>query len=198
MDRDIKKLFDDGINNGNIIISAKDGKEIICHSFVIKNQTSFQSFWSKESSGMRGSEKIKLEDYDSIVLIAVLNKMYNSEFMFNNLSPYAIISAIKLIDYIAMKHSDSVVIELCELFNEQITTKNWKNLLEMIYGNKIYEKLINRISYFILNGILEHDIIDNDPFDGIDMNSDLGKFLTKLLRRKIQIQRPSTDYDIDL
>lgn len=179
MDKHIKELFNCGNNDGNTSIICCDEKIVKCHSFVIKQQTDQEKTILKFSE----NENIFKLNYESYLVIQLLGKMYDSNFkLVWSTTPEKIIVMFEMMEQFAMKDKEQIKKELAGIFYDGIKRTNWYRLLDKIFGQNLFKELQEEISKYFTENILYDNLKDNDPFDGIDMNSPIGKYLLYLLR----------------
>lgn len=188
MNKLIVELFKDGDNDGNIFIISCNEKRIRCHSFIIKKQAEFFRRFFSFSANTK-TEKIttiKLA-YDSNIILMLLNKMYNSNYISLHLTPYEIIQYIKLLDELQVdKHIYNSSKDIIDIFDKQLDESNWLEILHLIIGQHIYTDLMSRVENFFFKVVLDNDdLIENDPLQGVCFDSEIGKYLYKLVLKKL-------------
>lgn len=194
MNKELKSLFNNGDNDGNTIIVSDDGKEIKCHSFILKKQCDFAKGLCHFVTKKENKRRINLQ-YPEKIIKLVLHKMYYSFYDFPHIEINEILQIIALMDEILITNKKDIVEELVNSFQEQITEENWEILLSKIYNNLAYIELEKCLMNYFYDTILEHtDIDQNCPLKNIDMNTDLGRQLLGFCMKKI-IKRRTIKYD---
>jgi len=149
MDKKLYQLFNNGDNDGDIVINCDDNIKIKCHSFIFKRQCLFALASYHFNEG-----KINTFDltYSSKLIRMLISKMYKYKYIFDDLSPNEIITMITLSDYLQMEQFDVIVDELSMLFESQLNAENWIELLEVVYAYSHLKQLeIKIINYIIIN-----------------------------------------------
>ena len=152
METQIKKLFNYGNNDGDftIIANDRDGKGIMCHSFVL---TLMAPDYMKTFNNFTNSELKCLNlDYPSKIIVVMLDKFYGSTInLKKKLTPYEIIEYVKLLNELLIVDRENVIDELATIFSYQITENNFYDLLLNIYNVDIYAKLLDQLKLFFSN-----------------------------------------------
>ena len=140
MDKSLIKLFNNGVNNGDLTIVSDDGQKINCHSLVFQCET---AFWNGAAHFRQSQIKVHSNvidlDYHSKVIFAALNKMYTSNYVLSNLLPEEIIDLVNLLDELVVSNGQTIKKELAELFYKQLTKENWSALFAAV-ANSIHHK----------------------------------------------------------
>ncbi len=95
MDIDIKILFNDGDNNGNLLILCNDNIQIKCHSFILKTQSEFINTMFNFNNKNGNKTKTLDLNYPSIIVKIILNKMYDSQYIIPNINHEQILLAFE-------------------------------------------------------------------------------------------------------
>ena len=203
MDRTLLTLFNDGDNNGTIIIVSTDFVEIRCHKLIITSQSQYfaetirseretkrQKIQLTEPLGkidvsMNPNGKItRIELAASVVVICqAVHLLYNSQHEINpSLTVTEYVALFDLIDDLQFVHNTKKIKEkiLC-LFDRKLTKENWVGLLKELYPNK--KPFVDVIVSFYKK-IIPHlsEFISADPLRELDMNSPLGKYMGEVYR----------------
>lgn len=141
MDQTLKTLFNDGNNNGDIMIICEDNIKIKCHSFVLEHETEYwktlKDFTSKQIVADKPEFKLV---YDSKIIIAAINRLYNSDYKFD-LACYQIIEVLSLIDMLQVKNFSQIAKELAIIFRRNLTIDIWEKYVNVIIDSDVYKEL---------------------------------------------------------
>jgi hypothetical protein len=168
MNKCMLNLFNNGDNNGTIILTAEDNSIIKCHDFVFESQCNYiKAKFDPEpkekcDSDPRSNDRISL-NYPAKAIQQVLSKMYTDEFSFNNLEPTEIIQLVLLIHELDVKNRYEQISELNKLFESKLNENNWLELLDIIYQHslfKIFQRTI--VNYFIHQILIKNTAVFPD------------------------------------
>lgn len=141
MDQTLKTLFNDGNNNGDITIICENDIKIKCHSFVLEHETEywkrFKDFTSRQMVEVKREFKL---DYDSEIIIAAINRLYNSNYKFD-LACYQIIEVLSLIDMLQVKIFSQISKELAIIFCRNLTIDIWEKYVNVIIVSDAHKEL---------------------------------------------------------
>src|SRR5579885_3469662 len=96
----IRSLFNNGDNNGKIIIKTTNNKEIKCHDFILKNTSDY----FKEIVEYESFNNIIEMDCSSEIIIIILNYLYSEIIDDKNLSCEEIIHLYYTINQLKCKN----------------------------------------------------------------------------------------------
>lgn len=183
----IRTLFNNGVNDGNIIIkpSRTPDKIINCHNFVLKKTCKFfeEGFFNNSSDGI-----IELDShYD--VLIVVFNFIYSENILDRELSCSQIIDLFNIISQ--LRCNDSILLlknHYLKKFSLLLNESNWIQTLKIIYGVSKYfdlkEEILKYYRINILNNIDNNNIVlINSQFK--DLTGELKDVLFEICLEKI-------------
>lgn len=194
MEKQLIRLYNNGSNKGDVTILSKYDEQTTCHSFVIEMQTSMdlEKYLSGSPEPLgedlatlkRGLEplgedtKYLLKIYrDTHVIIAMMNKLYSSDYIFTNLSVDDIIELFLFAndENWKFKNSDGIKKELVEIFSKQLATNNWYTILEKILQLKysVVEELVDAVVDYFLKKVMP----TLSSFDELKIDDDVKKFL---------------------
>ena len=152
----LAKLFNNGENNGDIILKTQS-TNLKCHSFVLENTS---DFFKKQICHPNFDGLITLDFTNDIVSI-VIQYLYCEEILHKELSTNDIIDLYNLIDIV----NCSLLIPLKQYylnqFSKLINIENWAQLLNCTFGNSKYSELQNCLQQYcydvVLNNLTETD-----------------------------------------
>ncbi len=92
------KLFNNGDNNGTVVLLSGDGQIIRCHDFVFESQCAFgqakmhfdshistESKWNSEiNNSIQPNYSVQL-NYSAKIIRLILSKMYSDKYLFSDL-----------------------------------------------------------------------------------------------------------------
>jgi hypothetical protein len=160
MDLHIKQLFNNGDNSGNTTIISNDGKQLKCHSFILKTQSEFMSSaFNFKKQNKQDAKPIEL-DYNSKSIMIVLSRVYNSTYKISNdLSIDELIELVKLVDELLLMYEDAIITEISNIFAAKLTDDNWLPTLVKIANYDVYDELIKKIRAYYINIIRSSNIL---------------------------------------
>ena len=148
----LRNLFNNGDNNGTIIIKTFD-KDLKCHKFVLSNTSEY----FKESIEQATFDNVITLDVSTELLIIVLNFLYSEKIIDKELSG---IDIIKLFALISQLRCVDFVINLknyyLKKFPKTINENNWLFLLENVYNTMKYSDLQEELLRYFQNNILSN------------------------------------------
>jgi hypothetical protein len=147
----VKTLFNNGDNNGSVIIKTKDGKDIKCHDFVLKNTSGYFKE-VMESEGFNGT--IDLDSNSEIVSI-VVEYLYSEKIVDKNLSGYDIIHLYHIVTQ--FRCNDLILIlknHYLKKFSHLLNSDNWLDLLKIVFNISKYSDLQGEIVDYYKNNVL--------------------------------------------
>lgn len=147
MNKELTKLFNNGINTGDMTIICSGQERIQCHSFVMENQSDFikgYTHFKQEQNPTNESKTISLI-YPLKVVLIVVNKMYSSDYNIPDISIEEILMVVKLMDEIIIMNRDTIIENLLYQFSYKITVDNWFDLLCSVFKNNLYERFQHTI-----------------------------------------------------
>lgn len=166
----LKYLYNNGENNGNIIIESIDKKKIKCHDFVLKNTS---HFFKEKLVHLSEIYEINLE-YESEIINILLNYLYSEKIVDKDLSCMQIIKLYDLISEIRGLETVSILRNFyMKKFPNLINETNWIPLLKITFGISRYLDIVSEIlNYFEMhilnNNALLNDYKINNLFEQID------------------------------
>ena len=146
----LKSLFNNGDNNGNIILETND-KNLKCHDFVLRQTSDFFKE-NLETSGFNGIINL---DSNSELVCLVLNYFYSEKIIDKELSANDIIKLYYLINQ--LRCQDSILILKNHYFKKfygTLNEANWLELLKIIFNISKYTDLQDEILLYFKNSIL--------------------------------------------
>lgn len=212
MNRKLTKLFNDGVNTGDITIICTDGQLIHCHSFVLESECEFMKgyqHFTQEQQKLSNEIKTISLDYSSNIITIVLNKMYSSEYQIPDISVDEIFLITKLMDEIIMTDIDSIMSELTSQFEKLLTKDNWFDLLCFVSKDHFYCEFEIMILSFFSDTLLLDDTFEIDNYFNNEINFDpeiiilLLKYSINKIKKNKNMQndryraRKDIDYETD-
>ncbi|XWV24583.1 putative ORFan [Tupanvirus deep ocean] len=180
MNKELLNLFNNGDNNGTIVIHSIEDIQINCHDFVFQSQCEYGLVKNRFEKKSGRFEPIKL-DYSAKLICAIISRMYASEYVFADLDIDEIIELVELAHEIYVKNIDQIVSNLVELFQQHINDDNWAVLLTSVFGNlsmKPLEKVL--IDYFYYEILAKNTLV----FPQVDIaNEEIVKVLYDLYEK---------------
>lgn len=208
----LKNMYNNGNNQGDTIISCKDGT-INCHYFVI-TQTSYYLNMITENDTNRDNGfnfHAKL-DFSCELVNIVVTYLYSEKIIDKYISCFEIIDLINLICKLEIANDlcDNLVSYYMRKFPEQLTENNWLGLLRNTYENANCAYLTKTILDYYKNDVLENLCTQNKNglldlfkilYDTNDKNIQTILFalsLDKIIGLNEQISNFSSDIDTNL
>lgn len=187
---DIKNMFKNGQNDGNITIKAKDNETIRAHSLFLKECSPFfkacLNFKRQKLNDSSERKILNLEEYNAKHIIIIINKFYNSDYKITITLIDDIFILTKLINYLQIMSIENFKKELKEIFLPLLNHNNWFNSLEKTYELDIYSYLRNTIKDFILDTVLGADkFFNNNILINIDKNTPAANYIFRIMLSKI-------------
>lgn len=194
----VKTLFNNGDNNGSIVIKTKDGKDIKCHDFVLKNTSDYFKEVI-ENEGFNGT--IDLDSNSEIVTI-VIEYLYSEKIIDRNLSGYDIIHLYHIITQ--FRCSDLILIlknHYLKKFAHLLNPDNWVELLKIVFNISKYSDLQSEIIDYYKNSVLTdpdaaNQILLSRSYENLD-HSLTNLLYTILLERHIILHNETMNKNLD-
>ena len=161
MDNHTNKLFNNGINSGDITIVSNDGNRINCHSSVIDFHNNLSTTMSSFREKQNNTSKTVNLDYEDRIIIIALNKLYSPHDIFTNLDINDIMELIALYDYLQVINLDEIKSELIVLFKNELTKENWPVLFNVVTITDIYEELVDVMLEYYYDNIMRYSKPNN-------------------------------------
>lgn len=182
MDKILKDLFKEGENDGDITLKCSDKVNVKCHSLIMRSQSDyFKGMFDfnkdkKEFEMMYGSKLVKL----------LINKMYNSAYPIGEQDVDEMIELTKMIDEFLIVDREELLKSLMFSFRMSLKKDNWLDILKKVYGLDCYKILVNELYYYFRDTVLIGDeFVKNDPLKNIELDTDLGRKLYKIVLQKL-------------
>jgi len=175
----LKNLFNNGDNNGEILIRTKD-KDIKCHEFI----ANFTSEFLKIS--IEKSDIVEL-DFSSELVIIVLNFLYSEKVTDKELNAFDIIQLFNLIGQLRC-HQSIIILKNYYLkkFPALITELNWIELLSYVFNISKYDELQTELINCYTNNVLTNPTLCNLYINnGIDLDVQIKNLLFAISLKKI-------------
>ena len=192
MDKILKDLFKEGENDGDITLKCIDKVNVKCHSLILRSQSDY-------FKGLFDFHKDKKEfdaHYSSKLIKLLLNKLYNSAFPIGELELDEIIQMTKLIDEFLIVDREDILKNLMFSFRMSIKKDNWLTTLKEIYGLGCYKELTTQLLYYFRDTILVgDDFLKDDPLQDVELDSDLGRDLYKVVLGKVAYLNKQLGYN---
>lgn len=192
MDKILKDLFKEGENDGDITLKCSDNVNVKCHSLILRSQSEY-------FKGLVDFHKDKKEfeiQYNSKLIKLLLNKMYNSAYPIGELELDEIIQMTKLIDEILIVDREDILKNLMFSFRMSIKKDNWLTTLKEIYGLDCYKQLTTQLLYYFRDTLLVgDDFVKDDPLQDVELDSDLGRELYKIVLGKVAYLNKQLGYN---
>lgn len=150
--------FNDGNNNGRVIITSNDDTQIHCHfDFMMMTCKFFESYSSFNSIKNNSNETndniiISMKEYSTNAIIHAIKKCYLSAYQFStDLSFDSIFEIIFILDYFQYEYKDKCYDELIKLYISKITKENWLDALKVIdeINNNMFIKLRDNVFNYV-------------------------------------------------
>ncbi len=187
MDKICASLFNDGDNEGNVIIISQDNVAIHCHEFVVVHTSRFFKHTILPAKLIRPEQFIlRLDMYPAIVIIEVINLMYHHKHPINQtLTAQNLIQLHVLVQFLQFTHlstdADALDKKIIEQFNHKLNKDNWLSLMEKVFpDNKIFVTAI--LSFYRERMIVADDFVTTDPLRAIKSESALARFMVQNYR----------------
>lgn len=182
MDKILKDLFKEGENDGDIMLKCSDKIIVKCHSLIMRSQSDY-------FKGLFDFHKDKKEfdiGYSSKQVRILINKMYNSAYPIGELDVDETLELIKMVDEFLIYDREDIIKNLMFSFKSSLTKDNWLDILKKIYGIDCYKELVRHILYYFRDTILVgDDFVKNDPLQDIELDTDLGRVLYRIVLEKV-------------
>ena len=160
----LRTLYNNGENNGDILVKAKDGN-LMCHSFVLENT----SLYFKSQIISNTFDKTLQLNFNVETVNIVLNYLYSEIIIDKELSVYDIMNLYDLISQLSCDNINPLKNHYLAKFNVQINDKNWCTLLNNVYGVNKYADFQECVLSFYRNNILHFLDVS---YCGVKMNID--------------------------
>lgn len=201
METDYSELFNNGDNDGDLVIISKEKESIRCHLDVVKKGADyFKGLDSYQNNSGGVSVKQIFMDYPIDHIKLLINYLYNpvgslyceSGIDYENFSIEELLDLYKMVDeLIVVVNRDSIENELVSSFSNLLNEQNWKSTLEYIYKFDVYDDFTKKVFEFYFNLIQKKGVLLDTLISDIDLSSHFGRFFYKNLMdrfRKILFQ----------
>lgn len=146
----LRTLYNNGQNEGNILIRAKD-QDFRCHSFVLESTSDYFKSCIKQEN-FNGIIEI---DFPGTITNIVLNFLYSEKIIHADLSADEIIALYNLVSQLRCSlFVHNLTSYYLDQFPNLITEDNWLTLLRYIFNINKYFDLQTIILAFYKNNIL--------------------------------------------
>ena len=159
MEQHLTALFNNGVNDGDIIFTSCDNVYVHCHSFIFIYTTGYGNDQEKLGNMFDGIKSL----ISSKILIILFNKLYCSTYVIKDLNIQEITDLITTLDKFQVCGSEKIMKELGPLFIKQITEENWSNIFTLSMKFDVYQVFRpTLVEYFIKNIAPKYSTIDNN------------------------------------
>ena len=145
----LRTLYNNGENNGDILIKTKNGN-LKCHSFVLENT----SLYFRSQIISTTFDKTLQFDFNVEIVNIVMNYLYCETIIDKDISVYDIMNLYDLISQISCDNINPLKKHYLAKYTIQINDKNWCTLLNNVYGVNKYADLQECILSFYRNNVL--------------------------------------------
>lgn len=155
----LRTLFNNGDNDGQILIKTKD-KDIRCHGFIVNLTSEFMKTSIDKLSSATGTI-IEL-DFPSSLIVIIFNYLYSERIIDKELPAFDIIQLFNLIGQ--LKCHQSIIIlknHYLKKFPDLIIEDNWMALLTYVFNVSKYAELQEEIINYYTNNILNNIELSN-------------------------------------
>ncbi|ARF09828.1 hypothetical protein Indivirus_3_77 [Indivirus ILV1] len=153
----LNTLFNNGNNDGEILIKANDSI-LNCHAFIIKYCTTNKLNINDNT--------IDMSNYNKNQISYILRYMYNSKIEKQEMSNDDIINIFKLINELGC--NDFITIlknDLTGMFLKNIKLDNWFKYFDMLYGDNNYKEINEKLLEYYNDDILNNNLINENSID---------------------------------
>jgi len=172
----VTRLFNEGQNDGDVVLISSDKLLIKCHSYVIYNLSTFFKC-CLDFNKINEKENIITMEYSEKILKIVINIIYNDKYFTQELEIDEILLILKLIDELQLNFNiNKQIIRLEENFKQKVNQSNWLELLKKVNDFYIYKG----IKKILLN------FYSKDILDSCEINSILDIFYDKSVNLELQ------------
>ncbi len=211
MDSTILRLFNNGDNDGTIVIvSPMDNIEIRCHKWLVQYQAKYfadilqmEKEAKRQKLGNHSHQKIIriVWNVRAIVIRQAINFLYNSHYVIdNNLEAKDCISLFHLMIQLQLVHNTASIIDnIFGLFYLKLTKDNWFDLLQETHADpsslpipiptvpfslpSVRKNFFILVTVYYMNDITSQpDFFHRDPLHDLNMNSPLGQTMIAFYR----------------
>lgn len=180
----LRSLYNEGDNNGNVIIKTHD-KDLLCHDFVLR----YTSEFFKECMNVTTFTGLLELDHDSKLVNIIFNCMYSEKVVNEDLTGQEIIKLYALLNQLRCKDIEMIIKNhYLKKFPSTLNENNWMTFLRMVFNNEKYADLQKEIlNYFAENILMNLETVNMYLFSDIykDTDSDIKDALFKICLEKI-------------
>ena len=180
----LRTLYNDGDNDGNVIIKTHD-KDLLCHDFVLK----YTSDFFKEYMNVTTFTGLLELDYESKLVNIMFNCMYSEKVVDEGLTGQEIIKLYALINQLKCKEIDMIIKNhYLKKFPSTLTENNWMTFLRMVFNIEKYNDLQKEIlNYFAENILMNLETVNMYLFSDLykDTDNNIKDTLFKICLEKI-------------
>ena len=171
----LRSLYNNGVNEGDIVINTNDGL-LKCHGYVVNTMSSNIKHFTLNNE--YGTYKIP---YSSELLNLILNFLYSEKVLDIKLSAIEIIDLHDLINQLNCKEPISILKNhYLKKFPSLLTLDNWLQLLRIVCNIPKYSDFCDNILYFYTTNVLiniDDLYVDNFSSCYQDLNAEIKALL---------------------